>query len=149
MARIMRQGEKYHKNFPLSKYKTWPAAEREARKWVDQMLKKLPPRASRRGQPSDRNESGVVGVWAVIDKHTVNGKTYEYCRWGARWPDCPVRGGLRLSVNKWGDNDAFVMACLAVKHEKADRKWLERRLKKIKGTAEYRNWLKMKRVEFV
>lgn len=149
MARIMRQGKKYNKNFTVRQYGSWSAAEKAARKWVKEMLAKLPPAMTRRGQMTDRNESGVVGVWALVDRHKINGRSYEYCRWGARWPDCPIGGGIRFSVNKHGDDDAFVLACLAVENECVDRKWLARKLSQIKGTARYRNLLKKKMVSFV
>ena len=145
----MRQGQKHQKNFSIRNYDSWESAERAATRWVRKMIRELPPEAPRKGRMTKRNSSGVVGVWATIDRHNCNGTCYEYCRWGARWPGCPIRGGIRFSVNTHGDQDAFVLACLAVKHEKADRQWLTRKLNQIKGTKQYRELIKHKMIEFV
>ena len=148
-ARIMRQGEKYSKNFTLRQYKTWKAAEAAAKKWVAEMLKKLPPPADRAGRMSVRNSSGVVGVWPSIDRRKSGNRYLEYCRWGARWPGCEFKGGIRFSVSQYGDDDAFVLACLAVEHKSVDREFLLKKLKQIKGKKAYNAFLDQKEVEFV
>lgn len=148
-ARIMRQGEKHAKNFTLREYRTWKAAEAAAQKWVKKMLRELPPPSEREGRMSVRNSSGVVGVWPSIDRRKSGKRILEYCRWGARWPDCPYRGGIRFSVSIYGDDDAFVLACLAVQNKTVDRDWLEKKLKRIKGKKTYQEYLDQKNVEFV
>ena len=145
----MRQGVQHQKNFSLRQYRNWEAAERAANRWVAKMKKELPPEIPRKGRMTTRNSSGVVGVWPVIDRHKRDGQMYEYARWGARWPGCAVRGGIRFSVNEYGDDDAFVLACLAVENEQTDRKWLVQKLKRVKKTKRYNQYLENKQIEFV
>lgn len=148
-ARIMRQGEKHAKNFTLREYRTWKAAETAAQKWVREMLQVLPPPSQREGRMSVRNSSGVVGVWPSIDRRKSGREVLEYCRWGARWPNCPNRGGIRFSVAIYGDDDAFVLACLAVQNKSVDRDWLVKKLNRIRGKKTYNAILDKKVVEFV
>lgn len=149
MARIMRQGKSYQKNFTLREYSTWTAAEKAGARWVKKMIRELPEETPRVGRMSKRNSSGIVGVWPTIDRHTRGGKKYEYCRWGARWPECPRKGGIRWSVSEYGDNDAFVLAALSREYESVDRDWLLKKLKRIRKTKRYKTILKNKLVDFV
>ncbi len=98
---------------------------------------------------SVRNSSGVVGVWPSIDRRKSGQNVLEYCRWGARWPDCPNRGGIRFSVAIYGDDDAFVLACLAVQNKSVDRDSLVKKLNRIRGKKSYKDLLDKKIVEFV
>ena len=149
MARVMRQGQMHQQNFTLRKYKTWKAAEAAAMKWVRKKLRELPPETARKGRMTKRNSSGVVGVWPSIDRHYQGDRVYEYCRWGGRWPECELKGGIRWSVKTYGDNDAFVLACLAVKYETVDRDWLLKKLKRIRGKKEYNEFIAKKLIDFV
>lgn len=149
MARIMRRGEQHQKNFSLRKYQTWESAEQAAKRWVNKMKKELPSETPRKGRMTKRNSSGVVGVWPIIDRHKRDGHSYEYARWGARWPECPVKGGIRFSVNEYGDDDAFILACMAVKDEETDREQLIKKLKRFKKTKQCQKLLDLKQVQFV
>ena len=149
MARITRRGELYQENFSLRKYRTWREAEKAATKWIRKMLRELPPIDSGKGRMTKRNSSGVVGVWPVLDTHYRGENRYEYARWCARWPNCPTKGGIRWSVNEFGDNDAFVLAVLSRENESVDREWLVKKLGRIRKTAKYRQLLKNKQISFV
>ena len=145
MARISRNGEKHQSNFTLREYGTWKAAQVAADKWVAKMKKKLPPPEPRKDRMTKRNSSGIVGVWAFLD----DSKTNTYCRWYARWPGCPNRGGVSFSADRLGDDEAFACAYLARTNETTDRDWIAKRLIQFKKTKKYREILKLKSVDFV
>ena len=149
MARIMRQGQLHQKNFTLREYRTWRDAEKAATQWVRKMMRELPPEDTGKGRMTKRNSSGVVGVWPLLDTHYRGDHRYEYARWCARWPGCPLKGGIRWSVGEYGDKDAFVLAVLSRKHESVDRDWLVKKLNRIRKTSQYRQLLKNKLVDFV
>lgn len=145
MARISRNGEKHQENFTLRQYRTWKAAEAAADKWVKKMKKKLPAQAPRKDRMTKRNSSGIVGVWAFLD----DSKTNSYCRWYARWPGCPNRGGVSFSADMLGDDDAFACAYLARTNETTDREWIMKKLKPFKKTKKFKEILKLKSINFV
>lgn len=145
MARISRNGEKYQENFTLKQYGTWKAAEAAAVQWVSKMKQSLPPSAPRKNRMTKRNSSGIVGVWAFLDET----KTNTYCRWYARWPGCPNRGGVSFSADRLGDDDAFICAYLARVHETVDREWIFQKLNSFRKTKKYREVLKQKSIDFV
>lgn len=145
MARISRNGEKYQENFTLRQYRTWKAAEAAADKWVKKMKKELPAPTPRKNRMTKRNSSGVVGVWAFLD----DSKTNSYCRWYARWPGCPNRGGVSFSADMLGDDEAFACAYLARTNETTDRDWVLKKLNTFKKTKKYQNILKLKSINFV
>ncbi len=144
MARISRNGEKYQENFTLREYRTWKAAEAAADKWVRKMKQELPPQKPAKGRMSKRNESGVVGVRAFVDKS----KGSHYCRWYAKWPGCPNAGGVSFSADILGDTDAFLCAYLARTHETVDREWVLKKLKTFRNTKKAKAVLKLKQVSF-
>ncbi len=144
MARISRNGEKHQENFTLREYKSWKAAEAAAEEWVSQTKKKLPPPAGRKDRMTKRNSSGIVGVWAFLD----DSKTNTYCRWYARWPGCPNRGGVSFSADRLGDDDAFACAYLARINETVDREWIFKKLGSFKKTKKYKEVLKQKSINF-
>lgn len=145
MARISRNGEKHQANFTLKQYGTWKAAESAASKWVEKMKRELPAPASRKNRMTKRNSSGIVGVWAFLDET----KTNTYCRWYAKWPGCPNRGGVSFSADRLGDDDAFACAYLARTHETVDREWILNKLKSFRKTKSFREILKKKSIDFV
>ena len=148
MARISRQGTSYQKNFTLRKYKTWTAAEKAAQKWVKTMLKELPAPTPRKGRMTKRNKSGIVGIWPRLSTHKRDGQEYQYCRWYARWPECPLKGGISFSAEMFGDEDAFAMAYLAVANETVDREWIKKKMKTFKSTKKYKEVLSKKLLSF-
>ena len=148
MARISRQGTSYQKNFTLRKYKTWTAAEKAAQKWVKTMLKELPAPTPRKGRMTKRNKSGIVGIWPRLSTHKRDGQEYQYCRWYARWPECPLKGGISFSAEMFGDEEAFAMAYLAVANETVDREWIKKKMKTFKNTKKYKEVLSKKLLSF-
>ena len=144
MARISRNREKYQENFTLKKYKTWRAAETAADKWVRKMKKTLPEPAARKDRMTKRNSSGVVGVWAFLDES----KNNSYCRWYARWPGCPNRGGISFSADRLGDDEAFACAYLARINETVDREWIFKKLPSFLKTKKFKKVLKQKCITF-
>ncbi len=148
MARITRQGTAYQKNFTLRQYKTWAAAEKAAQKWVKSTLKELPPPSPRKGRMTKRNQSGIVGIWPRLSTHKREDQEYQYCRWYARWPGCPLKGGVSFSAEMFGDEDAFAMAWLALDNETVDREWVKKKMKTFKGSKKYKEILSKKQLSF-
>ncbi len=149
MARIMRQGEGHQKNFGLREFKTWKAAEVAAQKWIKKMKKELPPEAERLGRMTKRNKSGIVGIWPRISSFKSKHADVDYCRWYARWPGCPLKGGVSFSAEIFGDDQAFALAYLARDNQSADRDWLEKKLKTFVKTKKYKEIIAKKQLEFV
>ena len=78
MARVMRQKEIHQENFSLKEYGSWAKAMLAGRKWIKEMLPKLPPKMSSKGRKTRRNNSGVVGVhWSPGIVKKMNGNVYE------------------------------------------------------------------------
>lgn len=148
MARLMRQGKSIQKNFTLREYKTWAKAQAAADKWVDQMRKELPPPSDPRGRMSKRNTSGVVGIWPRMTTYGSGKNMKYYCRWYARWPECPLRGGVSFSVDMYGDDEAFAMAYLARENQTIDREWVVKRFAKFSKTKKYQKLIELKGTEF-
>ncbi|MEC5384630.1 hypothetical protein VVD49_02790 [Uliginosibacterium sp. H3] len=146
MARINRQKTRYQANFTLARYGTWEKANRAARKWVKEILPTLPEPMSSRDRKTTRNTSGVVGVRLANATRTKDGRTYPDWRWVAFWTGCPQNGGIGWSVNKYGDEGAFVCACLARKNESIDRADIETRYARLVGTKRHASILAQKRL---
>jgi hypothetical protein len=144
----MRHGEPHQKNFGLREYKTWKAAEAAAQKWIKKMKKELGPEADRKGRMTKRNRSGIVGIWPRITNFKNKNTDIDYCRWYARWPGCPLKGGISFSAEMYGDDEAFVMAYLARENETADREWIAKRFKSFSKTKKYKEVLAKKNLVF-
>jgi hypothetical protein len=144
MARIRRQNKLYQKNFTLKQYRTWKAAEIAAQKWVKKVLPSLPAAIPIKDRMTKRNTSGVVGVRVAESIRKKNGKEYRDWRWIAFWPGCPYSGGIGWSVNKYGDEQAFVYAFLARKFESTDRARIEREFLRIRDKKKYQKILDQK-----
>ena len=126
----------YQKNFSKKKYGGWVKAQKAAKEWRDEQLKILPPKMMNEvGRMTSKNTSGVVGV--ALSVATFESKiqgTREYWSWKAKWPECEFRGGIGWSVAKYGEDDAFALACLSREMQTVDRDLVTKRLKKLKGT---------------
>jgi len=146
MARVMRKRKLHQRNFTLKEFKTWPAAEEAASRWVRGKLKLLPASESNaRDRMTVRNHTGIVGVNKT--KHFIRrstGREYEYWRWTAHWPGCRNLGGVSWYVSKYGEDDAFVLAALTRRMESISREEIVGRLKAIKDTEEYGDILILK-----
>ena len=140
MARIMRNCEMHQKNFALSRFESWEAAEAEGRKWIKKQKRILPPsRMNEEGRMTSRNRSGVVGVYiAKTVRNKPSGKKYEYWKWIARWPNCPVKGGVNFTINEGTpDDDAFALAYISREMRSADKSKIRDKLAKIYGSKEH------------
>ena len=145
MARISRQNKRHQANFTLKQYGTWSAASTAAAKWVKKTLPTLPPISTTKGVMNARNSSGCVGVNLCCRDHVRdNGKTAQYWRWVARWPGCPLSGGLSWSVTELGDNKAFVLAVLTRRAESIDRIAMLKKFERIAGSKEYKRIVALK-----
>lgn len=135
MARIMRDTKMYQKNFSISHFGSWEAAEKEGRKWIRKQKKILPPsRMNEEGRMTSNNRSGVVGIYiAKTTRNKPNGKKYEYWKWIARWPDCPVKGGVSWTINETtSDDDAFALAYLTREMRTTDKKAVLTKFRRIR-----------------
>ncbi|MFI3157454.1 MAG: hypothetical protein QX199_14995 [Methylococcaceae bacterium] len=145
-AQVKRQRESHVQYFGLAEYGTWEKAEVAAHKWVKAKLAELPDTVPIKNRMTVRNTSGVVGVRLSNATRRMNGNEYPDWRWIAFWDGCPYVGGTGWSVNKYGDERAFVTAYLARKLESIDREKLDALCAKIKGSKEYSDILKLKRI---
>lgn len=145
MARIRRGGFRHQGNFTLKEYGSWESAENEAKKWVKEMLKELPPRTTVKDIITRRNNSGVAGVQLAKTKNIRGHNVYHYERWVAHWPGCPNPGGVGFSTNQFGEENSFVLAVIARRNETIDRQKIIKMLEKIQGTEEYNEILSQKK----
>lgn len=145
MARICRQKIVTRRNFSLHVYGSWRKAAKAARRWVRLKLAELPEPTSMKDRKTARNSSGVVGVRLADATRKRGPKLYPDWRWVALWPQCPKSGGIGWSVNKYGDERAFISAFLARESESVDRDAIEAEVKRLKGTSRYRKALARKR----
>jgi hypothetical protein len=145
----MRQKRRFKKDFYVRDYGgSWDATRRAAERWEKAMSKSLPPKLPGKGRLTRRNHSGTVGVHLHRSIQTKpDGRQYFYWHWIARWPGCHRRGGFRWSVNVFGDEDAFVCACIARRMETADRAEVLKELERIRNTEEYHEILTVKQQE--
>lgn len=146
MARIRRHNRLHQETFTLRKFGSYAKAEAAAKKWVKAKLSELPDPLPVKDRKTTRNTSGVVGVRLADATRRKNGNVYPDWRWVGFWPGCPNTGGVGWSVKKYGDNHAFVCACLARKAESIDRQEIEARFLKLKTTQEYRRILRLKKI---
>lgn len=140
MARIMRDGVMHQQNFSLKEFGSWPKAEAAAQQWISELKATLPeaqPNAVDR--MSSRNSSGIVGVRLAKNvRRMKNRKRHTYWSWKAKWPECPLSGGIAWAINdQRSDEDAFLLAALSRKHKSVDREYLEKQLLKLYGSDEH------------
>lgn len=136
MARIMRARVMHHQNFTLREFGSWEEAESAGKKWVAERIKDLPPQIPVKNRMTKRNTSGKVGVHlSVTNPKKKPGQ--DYYRWIARWPGCPMSGGLGWSVNQFDDDGAFVLAAIARDMESVDREEILSYFEVILGTPDY------------
>lgn len=149
MARIMRRGKLHQQNFSLKQHGSWKAARKAAQEWVKDKLEILPTSVmNAMDRMTSRNHSGVVGVH--LARHNFrkpNGREYIYWRWVARWPGCPLKGGVSWSVLTLGDDDAFALAVLSREKEESNRKKVFSTLARIYGTTRHEKIMALKSQE--
>lgn len=143
-ARIQRRLNRLQANFSLKKYKTWQRAERAAKKWLRRTIPVLPRAISSKNRMTRRNTSGVVGVHPHYHTIRRRHRTYEYFNWVSRWPGCKFTGGVRWSINKFGEDDAWVLAVLCRRMETEDRERVVAVVSSM-STRAYGNILKLRK----
>ncbi len=112
-VRLQRKGVRFTRFFADESWGGRDAAQERARQFRDRLLSRLERRDAGRVRshalPAARNRSGVVGVTRVINIG-VNG--IEYASWQAAWSPKPgVRRRIRYSVLRYGEDEAFRLAC--------------------------------------
>jgi hypothetical protein len=145
MARIVRQRKLYQGNFSLREYKNWGRATAAAEKWIRGLLKNLPPPLRRRDRPTASNRSGVVGVHLHRAERKRNGRKVVYRSWIAWWPECKIHGGVKWSVMKLGEDEAFVLAVLCRRMEADVRARVLEKFNATRGTAEFEKIAELRR----
>ena len=119
-VRLQRKGVRYGRFFSDSAWGGSDEALAEAIKFRDAVIKKVEEAHSPRWPstrshqlPAARNRSGVVGVTRIVQR---SAKGIEYYFWQASWTQTDgVRWTVRYSVLKYGDRQAFRLACEARK----------------------------------
>jgi len=132
----------HSRNFGLAEYKTWGAAEKAARQWLDRIRPSLPDPVSVRNRKTKRNASGIVGVQLRHSTKRSKRQRWDHYAWSAFWAEKP--GGISWGIGKYGDKRAFVYAAIARRLETADRRAIEKEFVRIQGTREYRAILRQK-----
>lgn len=149
MARIMRKAKLHQKNFTLKQFGTWEAAEAAAKEWVQSQLLVLPPiEKNSKDRMTSRNHSGVVGV--NLARHFIrkkDGREFEYWKWVAKWPGCPLSGGIGWYTRTLGDDDAFALAVLSRRMETVGRPRVMEELERIYGSPEHEAIMALKKQE--
>ncbi len=152
MARIMRDTKTYQKNFAISRYENWDAAEKAALAWLRKLKKTLPPsRMNEEGRMTSSNSSGVVGIYlSKVIRKKPNGKEYSYWKWIARWQNCPIKAGVTWTINQaTSDEDAFTLACLSREMRSTDRTAIRQKLTQIYGRKSHLQILEKKMLRLV
>lgn len=126
MVRIMRRGTMHQEFFSDKKY----GGKRKARQAADERLAELrlelPDPIEQKGMLTRRNSTGKVGVHAAhdIDKRWPD---CEYWSYVASWLDFnQKRINVKFSCQKYGDNVAWELACIAREKELRDREQILR-----------------------
>lgn len=125
MVRICRKGRQINEFFSDGRC----GGKRKARKAADERYAELleehgPAETSIKGRLTSRNTTGKVGIHVArsFDKRWPNCEYWAYC---ASWvQDGGARGKINFSWNKYGEQEAWDLACLAREHESKDREWL-------------------------
>ena len=115
---MTRRGEKIERYFADTKFGGKILALREAKKFRDELEKKMRPYtvSELAKNPSVRNTSGTVGV-RISERKDVRGDyEYTYYFWVAQWTDGKGRRKTRsFSIDKYGYDKAYQLAIKARK----------------------------------
>ncbi len=128
MVRISRNGKRINEFFSVARC----GGIRKARQAADARYAELcdqlgPASHSTKGKLTNRNESGKVGVYVAYsaDSRYPNCEYWAYC---ASWTDADgQRRKINFSWNKYGEEQAWDLACLARDREISDRDEVLRR----------------------
>jgi hypothetical protein len=118
-VRLQRRGVRFQRYFGDRTWGGKRAALQRARQFRDRVLARLEQREEndagdrrvRSHSATVRNRSGMVGV-ARVRNRSANGVYYE--SWQATWSPAPGRRkSVRFSILRYGDEEAFQLACEA------------------------------------
>ena len=119
-VRLQRKGVRYGRFFSDSAWGGSEGALREAVAFRGAVIREVEETHARlkssirsHRAPAARNKSGVVGVTRIVQR-SASGVEYHF--WQASWTRGDgVRRTVRYSVLKYGDHDAYQLACEARK----------------------------------
>ncbi len=140
MVRIMRRGRMYQEFFSDSVWGGKRLAKRAARERHAELSESLPASKPQKGRKTVRNTTGKVGVHLTQDVDRRN-EGYEYAYWSyvASWVNPrKKRINVRFSWNKYGEDAAFEMACIAREKETQDREEITKVYERRKAAREKR-----------
>lgn len=126
MVRIMRRGKMHQRFFSDRNNGGKRKALAAAREHYAMLEETLPPIQSQKGRETSRNSSGVVGVHLA---HDVDSRypDCEYWSYVASWLDeNGKRVNVRFAWNRYGDQLAWELACIARQKEIRDREEVRR-----------------------
>ena len=121
MVRITRQRKSYQEFFSDKRCGGKRKAKQLAAQRYDELVAELPDKIQPKGLMSVRNTSGKVGVHVAydIDRRWPGCEYWSYC---ASWLDeTKRRRNVRFSWNKYGEDVAWGLACVARDNELTDR----------------------------
>ena len=115
-VRVMRRGKSFNRFFADNSTGGKRKALHAARDFRDELEVKY--RNYTRKELAEiktkRNSSGIVGVRMAKEVDTRGPNELEYAYWVAQWSPKPgVRRTARFSINKYGEEKAFKLACRA------------------------------------
>ncbi len=139
-VRVTRAGQLHARNFGLAEFRTWTAAEKAASAWLEKLKPKLPAPTPVKGRMTQRNSSGIVGVQLKHSKR----RGHDHYAWQACWPGKP--GGICWGITKYGNERAFACAAIARKLETIDRRVIEKKYLRLKGTPALRAILRRRKL---
>ncbi|MEO0453964.1 MAG: hypothetical protein AAFY98_07485 [Verrucomicrobiota bacterium] len=138
-------GEQFYQGFSYRRGKKREDVLKTAIRFANKKNKELGPvQRTPVGIMTRRNESGVVGVG--LSRNVVSGN--EYWSWVARWPG--NQSGIRFSIkSSGGDNNAYLLACVAREFQTKDRKKIDSTLKRWRANGKAAKFLKIKGLKLV
>ena len=143
---MQRSKDRRVRYFPVREYGSRANAKAAAEKWVRRQLREMPDKLESKGRMTSRNSSGVVGVHRHCQLITKRrGKEHEYFSWVAKWPGCPLRGGVKWPVKTLGEDKAFVLAVLCRRMETTNRRRVFAAFEGIRNKAGFRAILRLRK----
>jgi hypothetical protein len=126
MVRLIRGTVKEHQFFSDKKYGGKRKARDAAAERYAELLKTAPPPTPVKNRRTTRNKTGKVGVRLAHDvgRRSPGNEYYSYV---AFWTQADGRPKtIKFSTHKYGEESAFLHACLARDHEVAEREDVEK-----------------------
>jgi hypothetical protein len=135
------------KYFSYARGKTKEEAISEANAYAEEYTKLYgPPRpVSYKGIMTSRNRSGKPGVF-IYKKHFKKWNR-DYWYWAAEWPG--RRYSKRFSYIEYGDEKAYLLACIACELETLDTEFVLAEFPEFEKKGIFETWLKQKKQSIV